>query len=719
MAVLQKIRNRGVLLVCAIGLGLLLFILGDLFTSGRWFFNKNDGTTAIINGNKLDYQEFQKLYNGFQQYMEYTQGTSVNDDDQVNMIKDQAWQTYLQYSLVKNECDELGLGVSDKELVEALSSSQFPLMQIPQFMNESRQFDYSVVKTFVSQYNNLKNQENSQVPREYMEEYEKLYNYYTFAQTIMRQQLLVQKYNNLLTNCIISNPIEAQNSFNGRTENKKTVVATIPIGTVDDKEVKVEEKEISAKYQEMKARYIKLAETRDIKYIDVTVLPSQKDKDALQNELKGYYNQLKNTENDKDAAQIVRQSNSRQTYSHVMKSKNAFPLYVASKIDSLAKGYVEQPQFDPATKTYYTFKVLDKDVIADSVLFRQVIISGQSEEDVTKRADSVMNAIASGSTLAELAKKFNQPTDSMWRTTAQYERYQLTDDDTKYIKELFDAVPGSVQSFKLKNGATLVYEVLEKRNPITKFDVAIVAKEEIFSDDTYKEAYDKLSTFLATNKTLKDIEANAEKSGFHVQQLDDVDAASHNVGNISKSHDALKWLFDEADINEVSPLYECGNHDRLLVVALTAINPEGFTSEAKVKESLTQELTREKKIELIASKNNGVKDIQAAKAIKGAMVDTITVNFANSAYIPSISIPEPILSAAVSKVAEGQFKGPIKGQMGVYFAQVISKEKNEAKFDAKSEEADCRRMNQQYVNYTSTASLMFKANVKDFRYKYF
>ena len=35
-------------------------------------------------------------------------------------------------------------------------------------------------------------------------------------------------------------------------------------------------------------------------------------------------------------------------------------------------------------------------------------------------------------------------------------------------------------------------------------------------------------------------------------------------------------MFNEAKLNEVSPLYECGQNDNLLVLALTEVNEKGY-----------------------------------------------------------------------------------------------------------------------------------------------
>jgi peptidyl-prolyl cis-trans isomerase D len=49
----------------------------------------------------------------------------------------------------------------------------------------------------------------------------------------------------------------------------------------------------------------------------------------------------------------------------------------------------------------------------------------------------------------------------------------------------------------------------------------------------------------------------------------------HNVVGIRATREAMKWIFDSKP-GQVSPLYECGSNDHLLVVALTKVHPEGY-----------------------------------------------------------------------------------------------------------------------------------------------
>ena len=99
--------------------------------------------------------------------------------------------------------------------------------------------------------------------------------------------------------------------------------------------------------------------------------------------------------------------------------------------------------------------------------------------------------------------------------------------------------------------------------------------------------------------------------------------ASHYVANIHSTVEALKWIF-EAKEGEVSPLYECGDNNHLLVVVLNKIHRIGYRdlSDPDVKEMVKAEVIKDKKAEQLMAKVNGVKSIAAAKA-KGGKISSV------------------------------------------------------------------------------------------------
>ena len=108
MAVLQKIRNRGVLLVSAIAIALFLFVIGDLIRGGEGLINQAKQTVGEVNGSSVSIQEYQSLFEEFQVYQEIAQQKTSSSEDENNQLKDMAWQTYIQNKLIEAECEKLG-----------------------------------------------------------------------------------------------------------------------------------------------------------------------------------------------------------------------------------------------------------------------------------------------------------------------------------------------------------------------------------------------------------------------------------------------------------------------------------------------------------------------------------------------------------------------------------------------------------------------------------
>lgn len=716
MAALQKIRSKGVLLVSIIALALFLFVAGDLFRGLESLFQSSNQQVGEVNGKTVSIQEYQKMVDDLQTYYEIVQQKSSFNEDELNRIKDEAWQTFVQSELIKNQCDELGIAVTDDEISDIVKSGMSQMLQVPVFMNQQTgRYDYATVNAFLAEYKKLKDS-GTQIP----DTYEKIYKYYLFAQRQIRDQLLTQKYQVLLSQAFLSNPEEAKLTFAGRTEESDLLLAALPAASVNDDAVKVTDEELKNKYNEDKEQYRQYIETRDVKVIDVQVTASNADKKAAEAEMADAASKLASATNNTTAGNVVRQTTSLLAYSDVYKTKDAFPAMISSNLDSAAVGSVKAPAYDAMTNTYYTYKVLGKKTEADSVLFRQVGVIGKDEADIAKKADSIMTALNSGANFKDLAKKYNQTGDSTWLNTAQFQTSQVDGDNALFINTLYGMNTGEVKKLKMENGTTVILQVMKTANPVTKYNVAAVVKELKFSDDTYSKEYNKFSSFVAENKTLEQIEANAAKSGYTVRPINDVTSSAHGIANIRATREALKWVFDEAKVGDISQLYECGSNDHLMIVALTGINEEGYRSEAKLKEMLTEEIKLEKKVAKLYESAKNVKSIAEAKKLKDVVVDTIKhVSFASPTYIASTGASEPMIGAVAAKTAKGAFAGPVKGNNGVYMFQVINKTKTAEKFDAKSEETAAAMNDFRAVSNTIINTLYLKANVKDKRYKFF
>ena len=224
---------------------------------------------------------------------------------------------------------------------------------------------------------------------------------------------------------------------------------------------------------------------------------------------------------------------------------------------------------------------------------------------------------------------------------------------------------------------------------------------------------------MSENKTIEDLEKNAEKFGYKVQERKDMFNSEHNVVGLRATREAMKWIFDAKE-GEVSPLYECGSNDNLLVVALTKINPVGYRSLSSVQDIVKQEVIRDKKFEQIKAKLAGAADIAAAKA-KGARIDSVKqITFTAPVFVQATGSSEPALAGAVAALKQGDFsKAIVKGNGGAFLFRVIKKAQREgATFDEKTVERQLSQRAQQAAG-RFMQELYQKAGVVDNRYLFF
>ena len=713
MAALGKIRSKGVLLICIISLGLFAFIAEEAFRSCESSSNDARQQVGEVLGEKINVTEFQKLVDEYTEVIKMQQGQDNLNEDQLNQVKDMVWNTYVQTKLIENETKKLGLTVTDAELQNVLTEGTNPmLMQTPFVNQQTGRFDVNALKKFLAEYK-AQGQANPQLAKQY----DTIYKYWTFIEKTLRQQLLAQKYQGLFAHCFLSNKVEAQMAFNDQNQESQIQLAALSYSSIDDNKVQISDADLKAKYDEVKGRFKQYVESRDIKYVDVQVKASAADRAALQKEFAGYSQALASAT---DASDVVRKSTSLVNYLGVPVSKDAYPYDIAQRLDSMAVGSTSKVFENNSDNTLNVIKLVSKQLLPDSVQYRQIQVAGATAEESAKRADSIYNALKDGADFEVIAKKYGQTGEKTWLTTRQYQSAPSLDHNTKdYIMSLNTMSVNELKNVALSQG-NLIVQVVDRKGMINKYVAAVVKKNVTFSKDTYSAAYNKFSSFVSANLTADAIVKNAAKAGFNVQERKDVTTAEHNLAGIRSTRDAMRWLFD-AKKGDVSPLYECGDNDHLLVVVLDNINNVGYRSldDAQVKEYVKGEVLKDKKAEMLMAKLNGVKSVAAAKA-KGANVSTVNqVTFAAPVFVPATGASEPALSGAVAATAKGKFcKLPVKGNAGVYVFEVTNKTQRPGKFDAATEMQKLRQKEMQMAgNFMN--ELYIKAKVVDNRYLFF
>ena len=715
MAALGKIRSKGGILVTAIGLALFAFLAEAAFRSCNEIKSETRQQIGEILGEKISVQDYQKLIDEYQSAIKFTMQRDNLTEDELNQVKDQVWQQLVNNRVLEADAKKVGLTVTEQELSNVLNDGTNPMLAQTPFVNQQTgRFDINALQQFLDGYNKAKASNSPQ-----LEQMQTIYDYWLFVEKNLRTQLLGQKYQALLASCVLSNKAEAKMAFKDNNEESDIQLASLAYSTIKDADVKVTDEDLKAKYEELKPAFRQNTETRDIKFVDYQIKASASDRNAIVKEMNELQKQLATAT---DPSLVISKSGSMIPYLGLPVSSKAYQQYpdIASKIDSLAVGTTGVTE-NKQDNTLNIIRVMSKAQLPDSVQFRQIQVAANTPEEAHAKADSIQKALAGGADFVAIAKRYGQTGEKVWFTGQQYEAApSMSEDNRTYIEALLNGEVNAIQNVALTQG-NIILQVVDKKAMKTKTTAAIIKKLIDFSKATRSDAYNKFSEFVAKSTTAADLEKNASKYGYHVQSLNDVSTSEHYIAGVHGTRDALKWLFD-AKQGDVSPLYECGDNDHLMVIVLSAIHPKGYRSwdDPQVKEILKREVIKDKKAEKLMAKLKGVNSIAAAQA-KGAKVSTVSqITFAAPAFVQATGSAEPALSGAVAATAAGKFsKNPVKGNAGVYVFQVVKKAlRAGSKYNETMAMQQAAQQNMQYLS-NFMQDLILKANVVDNRYLFF
>ncbi len=713
MATLQKLRNAGPLLLIFVGIALFAFIAGDALR----IFQSPQGAQAVgsINGEEVSAAKFQELYEEYSNVLQFMRNGAPLSDEEHSALKDQVWNEYLQNKVIQDEAQKIGLTVSDAELLAVISQGNLPILQQSPFSAQGK-FDFDLLSQFLSEYENNKND------YAFVQMNKPYYDYWCFIEKTIKNDLLAAKYQALVVNSFISNPVVAENSFNSSNVTYNAEIKALPYSAIADSTVNVSDNDLKAAYDEKKQLFKQLFESRNIKYVSYKVVPSEQDREALRAEVAEQVNILAQ---ESDYANIVRAASSEVPYSQLAWSKSRFPEEVRLRLDSVEVGEVEGPIYSASDNSFTVFKNLGKVTVADSVLYRILPVSDKA------LADSLLNVLKNKGDFKEISAKYGQErNDSLWLTSAMYEGAAMQNDDVTLISTLLNAKKGEYNTLSLSNGANIIYQVIATKNPVEKYNAAVIKRTVEFSSETYAAAYNNFSQFVASCKTIEDLEKNVEQyDGFRVLTANNLFNSSHNVANIRDTRKAIRWIFSEAEVGEVSPLYECGDNNTLLVVALADINEKGYTSMDKMSVYVRSEAIKNKKAEKIMNDIKG-KSFEELANVAGVKSDVAErISFVSPTFVKSISANEHAISAVVTKMKPGEVSAPIKGDKGVYVVKLTAVNKGGREFNPEAEQATLKSSASSFITncilnrYTGDSQffneLFEKGNVEDNRYLYF
>lgn len=721
MAALQKIRSSS-WIIGLMGVGMFLFILTMVLDQNTLSVLRNSSNNAgSVYGNSLSQQEFYEMVNEASEVAKLTMGGSLSDE-QTDQIRDKVWQEYVQFELIKHETDKLGLEVTDKEVEQAIKEGTAQAFQnVPMFMQPTGRFDYTALQNFLKQAKAMQGQQTNPEVAQQIATINKLWAY---TEKQLRRELLMVKYQTVFMRSFTTNPVAAKMEYDARSMASTAEVASFPYASLPQKDVKVTDEDLNSAYKAYKELFRMDQESRSIKYVDVEVTASAADRKALEDKMQELYQKM---QAGGDLATLVNSSKSVMHYVDLPLSDNLFPADVKAELEKMTPGQLNAPQYNAQDNTINIVKLVNKSQSPDSILYRALPVQAADATAATTRADSMLKALNSGASFAELAKKAGVPSDSVWITAQQFENPQLSGDNLAFVKSLLNA-PLKQYAVMEMQGMKVVLQVLDRKAIKTKYTAAVVKVPVDFSKATYDAAVSKMNRFLAANHTLADLVKNAPKEGYRVADQENFVTSAHNIGaegynpGVRGSKEAVKWVFDEAKEGEVSSLYQVGEaNNHLLVVALSKVNDGNYLTldNKEVKNYLTLIVKRDKLAEIATQKYAGIKSVAQAKA-KGAIVENVeNLTFAGQTAATAVGVNEPKLAGAIAATKKGATTPMVFGAGGAYIARIIDRKNiSTEKFDAKAVMQQKQQAMMQELGQATLFVLRHNAKVQDNRYKF-
>lgn len=643
MATLEKIRSKSALLFAIIIIALLAFILGDFLTSGRTYFGHPTKVAGAGNAT-VEYNDYQQRLSQAGEQMR-NQGREVSND----VLAQNVIQQLLIEQLFKSEYDKLGIKVTDKELSEALTGD-FPHPAAQQtILYLAQQLGLPEASGRVV-YDAMQNPAKYNLPASVGPE---LRNIWARQEQDLEANMLQQKLMQLITGLYTYNKLDAKAFYdNSATTRTVSYVSKDAATAIADDEVEFSDADIEALWNAEKQNYRLDEPMREVKYIYVSIEPSQADRIAGQQAVENAIAALDTTAGTDAVAPDTRFS--------VTTQRNTLARLGNAKLRDFAKeSAVGHAALISRQGNDYTIgKLLSVGTGIDSI---NVSILRAAPE---VRLDSLAAIV--GKNFADHNSDNIQAQDSIWTSLEGVG----IDDKTKAA--LTNATIG--KAFVLADTiqgqpVAALYRVNKRNAPVTYYEVAQIDFTVDPSQETVTNLTQQLRTYVSNNSSADEFVANAGPAGYAILS-DQVGASSTGIGNARDSRRFVKWAM-EAKKGQVSPMLMDDRQTYLLALAVddTYSKYLPWTSAAVNTQLRSRALNDKKAAKLLEQYNGKANDLAGYAEAMGVEAATANVNI-TSPILLNMGVGESQLQGAIAAADKGQLVGPLKGNRGILVFQV-------------------------------------------------
>jgi len=645
------------MIAIVIGLALGAFILGDMLNSGSNLMKPSQMEIAEIDGESVQYPEFQKKVEELSEIYKMNSQQAQIDENTWEQIREQVWQGYLQDNIVGKASEKLGVTVSVEELFDLVQGSN-PHPIIQQLFRDPK--TGGVDKSTIIQF--LKSLETNATPEQK--------SYWLYIENQIKQDKIRSKYNNLVSKGLYVTSEEAKKSLEAKNKSANFQYVVLAYSSIADATVTVSDSDLKDYYNKHKDEY-KQDKTRKIEYVTFEVLPSSADNSATQKWVGDSKQEFATVTDNEQYVNV----NSDTRFDPSFYKKEELPANLAEWAFSAQPGEFYGPYFE--NNEYKLAKIDQFKMLPDSVQASHILIKPEtvgSAEKAKALVDSLKRNIELGGNFAEVAMKYSEDGSKLkGGDLGWFKRRQMV---PEFEEAAFSGEVNKLYVVATRFGFHLI-KPTKKGKDTNQVRIAVLSRKVEPSTETYQKIYSETSKFASENQSLE-----AFNKAVVDQKLDKKIAtlkeSDREVAGLEQSRTLVRAAFsaEKGKImvnNEGSSIFEFGN--KFIIGAMTEATEEGASSfeEAKVRVDIV--VRKEKKAQMLAEKlknaASGQSDLASiASKLSTDVKDASGVNFTTFS-IPAVGF-EPAVIGTVCSLSEGKVSAPIEGTNGVYLAKVTS-----------------------------------------------
>lgn len=665
MAILNKIRQRSLILILVIALALFSFVIGDLFKNSDAFSGGAQDVIATINGENINRNDFMQKVKNYQDRF----GGSQSSTQIMNNIYNQE----LRKIVLQSEFDKIGMSIEKDEMRDLLKRS---FGTYPEFQDENGNFDVNRLNAFIA---NLKDVNPQAVP---LSTFQVNYDSWTNNEQSIAANAIQQNYYNMIKAGIGATIAEAEDEYFGDAKTVDIRYVQVPYTSISDSLVDVSKSDIEAYMTAHKDKF-EVDPTREVVYVEFKEEASKEDEDVIKADLlslledKVEYNEnSKNTDtipgfnSTTDVANFIN-SNSDIKYDDSFLRAAQLPAAAKDSLIKLEVGKYYGPYKDGG---YFKLsKVVAVKQLPDSVKVRHILIPfvggeradasvTKTPEEAKKTADSILAKIKSGTKFVDLLELSSDKVSNEKDGEIEFDYKAGMAPEFKAFA--FDNKKGDVDVVGTSFGYHII-EILDQTSFGKTVKVATLADKIEPSEKTLQEVFNKMSKFEIAAKG-GDFTALAEERKLPVKPIE-FKELDENIPGLGSQREIVRWAFDEdTDVGEFKNFPVAGFG--FVVAKLVEKNDEGVMNTEDASVIALPEIRKEKKAKMLRDKitATNVNDIAKNQGVSPRTASAVTLK---NTTLSGAGV-EPTVVGTAFGLAEGATSKPIDGEKGVYIVEV-------------------------------------------------